>query len=87
MALAGEEEQDHKMASFLDEVNAYSYLYPLELPSKKFVFKWYVYSIYACLPFYFIFVFFNLKIQLIRRPVDSVSKDKDSRLDGGYSDH
>lgn len=40
MALAGEEEQDHKMASFLDEVNAYSYLYPLELPSKKFVFKW-----------------------------------------------
>lgn len=40
VALAGEEEQDHKMASFLDEVNAYSYLYPLELPSKKFVFKW-----------------------------------------------
>ncbi|XP_058785829.1 psbP domain-containing protein 5, chloroplastic-like [Vicia villosa] len=36
---AGEEE-DPKMASFTDEVNAYSYLYPVELPSKKFVFKW-----------------------------------------------
>jgi hypothetical protein len=44
VALAGDEElqQDPKMASFLDEVNAYSYLYPLELPSKNFVFKWYV---------------------------------------------
>ncbi|KAK2446097.1 psbP domain-containing protein 5, chloroplastic [Trifolium repens] len=38
VALAGEEEP--KMASFLDETNAYSYLYPVELPSKKFVFKW-----------------------------------------------
>ncbi|MED6180033.1 PsbP domain-containing protein 5, chloroplastic, variant 2 [Stylosanthes scabra] len=28
------------MASFEDELNAYSYLYPVELPSKKFVFKW-----------------------------------------------
>ncbi|GAU10323.1 hypothetical protein TSUD_417520, partial [Trifolium subterraneum] len=38
VALAGEEEP--KMASFSDETNAYSYLYPVELPSKKFVFKW-----------------------------------------------
>lgn len=57
MALAGEEEQDHKMASFLDEVNAYSYLYPLELPSKKFVFKWYVYMhSYHFILFYFRFL-------------------------------
>ncbi|KAI5403596.1 psbP domain-containing protein 5, chloroplastic [Lathyrus oleraceus] len=35
-----EQEQDTKMASFIDEINAYSYLYPLELPSKKLVFKW-----------------------------------------------
>lgn len=38
VTLAGEEP---KMASFSDEINAYSYLYPVELPSKKFVFKWY----------------------------------------------
>jgi len=56
VALAGEQEQDPKMASFSDEVNAYSYLYPLELPSKKFVFKWYV--CYAChfILFYFHFL-------------------------------
>lgn len=29
------------MASLVDEINAYSYLYPEELPSKKFLFKWY----------------------------------------------
>jgi hypothetical protein len=40
VALAEEEQQEPKMASFLDETNAYSYLYPVELPSKKFVFKW-----------------------------------------------
>ncbi|KAH9760954.1 PsbP domain-containing protein 5 [Citrus sinensis] len=28
------------MASFVDEINAYTYLYPMELPSKKFLFKW-----------------------------------------------
>ncbi|KAK7283050.1 hypothetical protein RIF29_12290 [Crotalaria pallida] len=33
-------EEEPKMASFIDEVNAYSYLYPVELPSRKFVFKW-----------------------------------------------
>ncbi|XP_015937238.1 psbP domain-containing protein 5, chloroplastic [Arachis duranensis] len=33
-------EEEPKMASFEDELNAYSYLYPVELPSKKFVFKW-----------------------------------------------
>ncbi|KAI9073994.1 hypothetical protein K1719_025629 [Acacia pycnantha] len=33
-------DEELKMASFMDEVNAYSYLYPVELPSKKFLFKW-----------------------------------------------
>ncbi|EXC20796.1 PsbP domain-containing protein 5 [Morus notabilis] len=33
-------EGDLKMASLVDEINAYSYLYPIELPSKKFLFKW-----------------------------------------------
>lgn len=33
-------EEDLKMASLVDEINAYSYLYPVELPSKKFLFKW-----------------------------------------------
>ncbi|KAI4316261.1 hypothetical protein L6164_024258 [Bauhinia variegata] len=33
-------EVEPKMASFIDEINAYSYLYPLELPTKNFVFKW-----------------------------------------------
>ncbi|KAJ6406313.1 PSBP DOMAIN-CONTAINING PROTEIN 5 CHLOROPLASTIC [Salix viminalis] len=35
--LAGE---DLKMASVVDEINAYTYSYPVELPSKKFLFKW-----------------------------------------------
>ncbi|XP_024925140.3 psbP domain-containing protein 5, chloroplastic isoform X2 [Ziziphus jujuba] len=33
-------EEDIKMASLVDEINSYSYLYPVELPSKKFLFKW-----------------------------------------------
>lgn len=33
-------EEEFKMASVVDDINAYSYLYPLELPSKKLVFKW-----------------------------------------------
>ncbi|GMY17814.1 psbP domain-containing protein 5, chloroplastic isoform X1 [Fagus crenata] len=33
-------EEELKMASVLDEINSYSYLYPVELPSKKFLFKW-----------------------------------------------
>ncbi|KAK7351416.1 hypothetical protein VNO77_10861 [Canavalia gladiata] len=33
-------EEEPKMASFLDEINSYSYLYPIELPSNNFTFKW-----------------------------------------------
>ncbi|KAL8226819.1 hypothetical protein R6Q57_016651 [Mikania cordata] len=33
-------DEDIKMAPVVDELNAYSYLIPLELPSKKFSFKW-----------------------------------------------
>nr|AKM76463.1 DUF1795-like photosystem II reaction center PsbP family protein [Melianthus villosus] len=33
-------EENLKMATVVDEVNAYTYSYPLELPSKKFLFKW-----------------------------------------------
>ncbi|XP_044471202.1 psbP domain-containing protein 5, chloroplastic [Mangifera indica] len=33
-------EEDLKMASMTDDINAYSYLYPVEWPSKKFLFKW-----------------------------------------------
>nr|AFK49217.1 unknown [Lotus japonicus] len=33
-------EEEPNMATFVDETNAYSYMYPLEVPSKKFVFKW-----------------------------------------------
>ncbi|GLU09619.1 hypothetical protein SLE2022_332780 [Rubroshorea leprosula] len=33
-------EQDLKSASLVDEINAYTYSYPVELPSKKFLFKW-----------------------------------------------
>ncbi|KAJ6913556.1 psbP domain-containing protein 5 [Populus alba x Populus x berolinensis] len=33
-------EEDLKMASVVDEINAYTYSYPAELPSKKFLFKW-----------------------------------------------
>jgi hypothetical protein len=34
-----------KMATQVDEINAYSFLYPVELPGKKFSFKWYVGSL------------------------------------------
>ncbi|XP_059460893.1 psbP domain-containing protein 5, chloroplastic [Corylus avellana] len=33
-------EEELKMTSLVDDVNSYSYLYPVELPSKKFLFKW-----------------------------------------------
>ncbi|XP_041022855.1 psbP domain-containing protein 5, chloroplastic-like isoform X2 [Juglans microcarpa x Juglans regia] len=33
-------EEELKMASLIDDINAYSYMYPVELPSKKFIFKW-----------------------------------------------
>nr|AKM76458.1 DUF1795-like photosystem II reaction center PsbP family protein [Geranium maderense] len=33
-------EEELKMASMVDEINAYTYMYPLELPSKKVVLKW-----------------------------------------------
>ncbi|PON53077.1 PsbP family [Parasponia andersonii] len=33
-------EEDLKMVPLVDEINAYSYLYPVELPSKKFLLKW-----------------------------------------------
>ncbi|XP_055820649.1 psbP domain-containing protein 5, chloroplastic isoform X3 [Solanum dulcamara] len=33
-------EEELKMGSSVDDINAYSYLYPIEMPSKKFVFKW-----------------------------------------------
>lgn len=33
-------EEDLKMDVLVDELNAYSYSYPTELPSSKFVFKW-----------------------------------------------
>lgn len=34
-------DDETKMALLVDEINAYSFLYPVESPSKKFVFKWY----------------------------------------------
>lgn len=38
---AGSDAQEEvKMASLIDDINAYSYSYPLELPSKKLIFKW-----------------------------------------------
>ncbi|KAL5729395.1 PsbP domain-containing protein 5 [Ranunculus cassubicifolius] len=33
-------DKELKMALAVDEINAYSFLYPVEMPSKKFVFKW-----------------------------------------------
>ncbi|XWS73050.1 hypothetical protein CRYUN_Cryun02cG0092400 [Craigia yunnanensis] len=33
-------EDDKRMTSLVDEINAYTYSYPVELPSKKFLFKW-----------------------------------------------
>nr|AKM76450.1 DUF1795-like photosystem II reaction center PsbP family protein [California macrophylla] len=34
------EEEEAKMASVVDEINAYTYMYPLEIPSQKVVLKW-----------------------------------------------
>lgn len=33
--------EELKMGSMVDDINAYSYTYPLEFPSEKLVFKWY----------------------------------------------
>ncbi|XP_068648382.1 psbP domain-containing protein 5, chloroplastic [Aristolochia californica] len=34
------QDEDIKMDLVVDQINAYSFLYPVEVPSKKFVFKW-----------------------------------------------
>lgn len=36
-------EEAVKMGSMVDDINAYSYAYPLDLPPEKLVFKWYAY--------------------------------------------
>lgn len=33
-------DEDVRVASLVDDINAYSFLYPLQLPAKKFTFKW-----------------------------------------------
>jgi hypothetical protein len=40
-----ETDEDVKMNTQVDEINAYSFLYPVELPGKKVSFKWY----FSCL--------------------------------------
>ncbi|XP_010249865.1 PREDICTED: psbP domain-containing protein 5, chloroplastic [Nelumbo nucifera] len=40
LVAAAEPEEELKMSLLVDDINAYSFLYPSELPSKKFVFKW-----------------------------------------------
>jgi len=37
---AMETDEDVKMNTQVDKINAYSFLYPVELPGKKFSFKW-----------------------------------------------
>lgn len=41
-----ETDEDVKMNTQVDEINAYSFLYPVELPGKKFSFKWYFSSLH-----------------------------------------
>jgi hypothetical protein len=41
-----ETDEDVKMSTQVDEINAYSFLYPVELPGKNFSFKWYFSSLY-----------------------------------------
>jgi len=33
--------EELKMGTMVDDINAYSYAYPLDYPSEKLVFKWY----------------------------------------------
>lgn len=33
-------EEELKVATMADQINAYSYSYPVELPSTNFAFKW-----------------------------------------------
>jgi len=34
--------EELKMGTMVDDINAYSYAYPLDYPSEKLVFKWYL---------------------------------------------
>lgn len=38
--IAGHGAEEVKMVDFVDDINAYTYSYPLELPSRKRSFKW-----------------------------------------------
>lgn len=57
-----ETDEDVKMNTQIDEINAYSFLYPVELPGKKFAFKWYFsslhYNILSNLLFFSLNLFF-----------------------------
>ncbi|KAK9150601.1 hypothetical protein Syun_008910 [Stephania yunnanensis] len=44
--------EDVKMASMVDDINAYSFMYPVELPSKKFAFKWVEENLFGMLSFH-----------------------------------
>ncbi|AQK96670.1 PsbP domain-containing protein 5, chloroplastic [Zea mays] len=47
-----ETDEDVKMNTQIDEINAYSFLYPVELPGKKFTFKWIKLFAYKLLSYY-----------------------------------
>lgn len=58
-------DDETKMALLVDEINAYSFLYPVESPSKKFVFKWYALSFFEMNTQFRIFISVSKIIQLL----------------------
>lgn len=58
-------DDETKMALLVDEINAYSFLYPVESPSKKFVFKWYALSFFEMNTQFCIFISVSKIIQLL----------------------
>jgi hypothetical protein len=53
---ATELDDDVKMAMLVDETNAYSFLYPVQVPGKKSSFRWYfsVPSLKLCSLYFFL---------------------------------
>lgn len=64
IAMVGMDDET-KMALLVDEINAYSFLYPVESPSKKFVFKWYALSCFEMNTQFCIFISVSKIIQLL----------------------
>jgi hypothetical protein len=64
-----ETDEDVKMATQVDEINAYSFIYPVGVPGNNFSFKWYVgYLQYNLAPYILLLRLILLSVSFLATP-------------------